>query len=299
MIKGNSIHPASVLLRESDFLNRVQLPSRVKWEVPMTIKTANIHSLPSVANKTQGLFVMKKVKTGELLFKIKRPLLAVVGGSKDAAASSCDNCFVTIKSEYNPIQKSTTVAVSDRKLEKCCGCKVVYYCNKECQKKAWAHHHKYECKTLATIRADAEALHMNTQQSTVISPQLVSTVRILQLLQNNQITDLEWNEFIGLPVVCVDATWRKEILPEYIMYCTKIALCMHSLLKTALSHREICVLQLQMVHNKLDVRVPVTKAFRDWWDPESKSVEVAGFCVDPFVSNIRHSCDNNATYTFR
>ena len=33
-------------------------------------------------------------------------------------------------------------------LNKCGACKKVYYCQRECQKKAWKSYHKYECEVL-------------------------------------------------------------------------------------------------------------------------------------------------------
>ena len=37
------------------------------------------------------------------------------------------------------------------KLQKCSGCKVLFYCSTACQKKAWASHHKWECKCIGKM----------------------------------------------------------------------------------------------------------------------------------------------------
>ena len=49
----------------------------------------------------------------------------------------CDFCLRTCNSREN--------------LKICSACKVVYYCDKHCQKKAWRSHHRRECKFLKNM----------------------------------------------------------------------------------------------------------------------------------------------------
>ena len=59
----------------------------------------------------------------------------------------CEPFSYIIKS--NLLSKICDNCVSSNKnLNKCAGCKIVFYCGPICQKKAWNSHHKSECQVL-------------------------------------------------------------------------------------------------------------------------------------------------------
>lgn len=89
------------------------------------VRDTSVHSLPQALRN-------RKFKAGELICKAE-PFAHVIGAQ--ANGMFCDWCA-----------KPPTVS----RLLKCGSCKYEHYCNKKCQKKAWAYH-KFECPLLKAI----------------------------------------------------------------------------------------------------------------------------------------------------
>ncbi|KAF9093926.1 SET and MYND domain-containing protein 3 [Mortierella sp. AD031] len=103
----------------------------------------------ATANRGRGLFSAAKdvLKPGTLVFKE----LGYCQVVNDASLSSvCSACFKDTREEQGEDEKSASaggVSTSNqRKLVRCAGCKVVWYCNKTCQIKDWKLHHQLECQ---------------------------------------------------------------------------------------------------------------------------------------------------------
>ncbi|KAG9325927.1 hypothetical protein KVV02_005771, partial [Mortierella alpina] len=77
----------------------------------------------------------------------------------DASLSQvCSACFKDTREEQGEDEKATSSggisASGQRKLVRCAGCKVVWYCNKACQIKDWKLHHQIECQGIQKSMED-------------------------------------------------------------------------------------------------------------------------------------------------
>ncbi|KAG0342313.1 SET and MYND domain-containing protein 3 [Podila horticola] len=99
-------------------------------------------------SKGRGLFSAAKetLKPGTLLFKE----LGYCQVVNDASLSQvCSACFKDTREEQGEDDKAAAAGLlngGQRKLVRCAGCKVVWYCNKTCQIKDWKLHHQLECQ---------------------------------------------------------------------------------------------------------------------------------------------------------
>ncbi|CAO3563667.1 unnamed protein product [Mortierella alpina] len=105
--------------------------------------------------KGRGVFssAAEVLKPGTLVFK-ELGFCQVVN---DASLSLvCSACFKDTREEQGDDEKSAggISASGQRKLVRCAGCKVVWYCNKACQVKDWKLHHQMECQGIQKSMAD-------------------------------------------------------------------------------------------------------------------------------------------------
>lgn len=70
-----------------------------------------------------------------------------------------------------------------------CKSKLLFYItdqNKKCQKTAWSHHHKYECKTFAAIKS-MQNPGDDSEHTMIFSSHLRLFIRLVQLHRNNKL----------------------------------------------------------------------------------------------------------------
>ncbi|KAF9151560.1 SET and MYND domain-containing protein 3 [Linnemannia schmuckeri] len=122
----------------------------------------------ALENKGRGLFSAAKdvLKAGTLVFK-EMGYCQVVN---DASLSSvCSACFKDTREEQGEDEKSASAggvsASNQRKLVRCAGCKVVWYCNKTCQIKDWKLHHQLECQGIQQSMKNAVMKDVWTKRS--------------------------------------------------------------------------------------------------------------------------------------
>ncbi|KAF4626186.1 hypothetical protein G7Y89_g11979 [Cudoniella acicularis] len=128
-----------------------------------------------------GLITEENISTAEDII-YKKPMLLIADDNH--LKTTCDNCFQWLGSEIDTNNPFTTAQQSKPTLLKCGGCKVVWYCSKSCQQKAWKHHHKPECKIFV--------------QQEKIDVILRATVRLLLNRRVGIIDDKEWSALTGL-----------------------------------------------------------------------------------------------------
>ena len=67
-----------------------------------------------------------------------------VGGVWDSSLRQCANCLIFKWAQLADLGT----------LRRCSSCKVLLYCDKECQKEHWTLVHRHHCKALAKAKAD-------------------------------------------------------------------------------------------------------------------------------------------------
>ncbi|KAG0267485.1 SET and MYND domain-containing protein 3 [Mortierella polycephala] len=98
--------------------------------------------------KGRGLFSAATgiLKPGTLIFRE----LGYCQVVNDASLSQvCSTCFKDTREEQGEDEKMSSDGISasgQKRLVRCAGCKVVWYCNKTCQIKDWKLHHQLECQ---------------------------------------------------------------------------------------------------------------------------------------------------------
>ncbi|KAF9183752.1 hypothetical protein BGZ51_003814 [Haplosporangium sp. Z 767] len=98
--------------------------------------------------KGRGLFsaATEVLKPGTLVFRE----LGYCQVVNDASLTHvCSACFKDTREEQGEDEKASSGGISasgQKKLVRCAGCKVVWYCNKTCQIKDWKLHHQLECQ---------------------------------------------------------------------------------------------------------------------------------------------------------
>ncbi|KAF8426264.1 hypothetical protein EV426DRAFT_715621 [Tirmania nivea] len=105
-----------------------------------------LRARPAPYSSGRGLFVTETVQPGQLVLHVPAPLVAVPDDRH--LASCCSWCMRQAGS------------AEDARLVRCAGCRVVWYCGKECQKRDFVPRHalpggihKLECPIYAGLRA--------------------------------------------------------------------------------------------------------------------------------------------------
>ncbi|KAF8847163.1 hypothetical protein BDZ45DRAFT_351133 [Acephala macrosclerotiorum] len=175
----------------------------------------------------------------------------------------------------------------------CARCMVARYCNRECQKGAWEHHHKDECKAFVAFK--------DYEQKILAGGSLVTNgtfrlpVRILVLFKNNKIPESEWAELMASATARVQKDQRPEIKSSF-KWMAKLLekhigmdlprSTLRSIISTVRrNYSEICVPFLKGQSRSCEALIPTT------------FTEV-GIYLDPFVCGIKDSCEANAWVVF-
>jgi len=112
-------------------------------------------------------------------------------------------------SPYYPQDNTLYTTIISPELQICGDCKVLWYCSKECQKQAWKHHHKYECKSFAKIRekavarrnapaSDGDASASDGIPNEADLPIYCFFLRLLAMRDAGKFSNSEWEEVLAL-----------------------------------------------------------------------------------------------------
>ncbi|KAI8361590.1 hypothetical protein B0O80DRAFT_163478 [Mortierella sp. GBAus27b] len=115
--------------------------------------------------KGRGVFLAATeiLKPGTLMFRE----LGYCQVVNDASLSQvCSACFKDVREEVGEDEATGAVpAGTQRKLVRCGGCKVVWYCNKTCQTKDWKLHHQSECQGIQKSMANPATKEVWTKRT--------------------------------------------------------------------------------------------------------------------------------------
>ena len=134
----------------------------------------------------RGYYAKTKLEPGSNII-VEYPFAWTI--KPDFASIVCNYCTLVhdptslIGQSQNQNQGQNQTPISNCSMKKCAGCKLQYYCSAACQKAAWVHLHKYECKILKEIgklpKSDQDLLILRAIIKADKNPDLQ---RILQMI---------------------------------------------------------------------------------------------------------------------
>ncbi|EXJ64476.1 hypothetical protein A1O7_00812 [Cladophialophora yegresii CBS 114405] len=132
-----------------------------------------------VQGRGNGLFVTQQITPNSQILFIARPLLIALETAKLPT-----HCYFCYKSDVDPI--SAVEVDTGHALKTCTGCKVVRFCDRKCQSRAWAEYHRLECKLFGR-------LHPRILPTTVRA-----IVRVLKQHKAGLLPESEWEQLLSL-----------------------------------------------------------------------------------------------------
>ncbi|EED16036.1 SET and MYND domain protein, putative [Talaromyces stipitatus ATCC 10500] len=208
----------------------------------------------------QGVFATIDVKKGADVLVVDNPLIALVEEAQ--LQNICSGCYDTSKAGSIDNRRPDLVKA-------CTRCKVVYYCDKNCQRKDWKAGHSLECKTYAELYPKILPLPVR------------AVLRILMLRRADKIIPEVYSESLALtyPKIydCVESQETKDHL------LMAKALREYSNL-TDLDNKWVASLFGRLNANSFCL----TSAFG----------RRRGVYFHPGPARFNHSCDPNASYSF-
>lgn len=129
-----------------------------------------------------GLFALKTIPAGSLVFSLTRPLIAVLDIPR--LANTCSNCF---EYEIPPSPLPSENHPPEITVKACTGCKTLKFCSKRCQSQAWKRSHKYECAVLSKAHTPEKL------------PNAVrATMQVIRMREGDAIPEEQWKAFLDL-----------------------------------------------------------------------------------------------------
>ncbi|OCT53956.1 hypothetical protein CLCR_09901 [Cladophialophora carrionii] len=132
-----------------------------------------------VTGRGNGLFATQEIAPKSQILFIARPLLVALESAKLPT-----HCYYCYKSGIDPT--SALGVDTGHALKTCSGCKVVKFCDRNCQSRAWAEYHRLECKLFGR-------LHPRILPSTVRA-----IVRVLKQHKAGLLPESEWEQLLAL-----------------------------------------------------------------------------------------------------
>jgi len=205
----------------------------------------------------QGLFATKDLSTHDTVCSLGHPIMMAI--DTEALPTTCYSCL-TVSSPARLLPRS---GIEPHALKVCTGCQVVRFCNKDCQTRAWAAYHKYECKIFRKSRC-----------WNFFPPHFVRVVmRIVLLRDKGVLSEEEWTKI-------TDLTSHEDILRKHGQTnLTTMAEDVRSLTKSNMGVEMIEKLIFIMRTNQIELSTSMFGAI--------------GIMVDPLLSKFNHSCAAN------
>ncbi|KAE9366686.1 SET domain-containing protein [Stipitochalara longipes BDJ] len=246
-------------------------PFNVNSRVPLEIITSTI------PNAGRGLALLGEIKKGELIFSISKPLLCIVGDGIEKVTSTCNNCFAS----------NTYFHVNPHDQESSLGEEI-----QECQETAWNHHHNAECAVLAELHSR----FVRTESGPSLAWGLTyrAVIRFLSLLSKNMISKEDHEAYKALCPTGNIVEDEGEQLDERMKSLVAV---LEAALKIKVSAFEMMVFIDKFKANRVNLSTPILKNDRTNL-PSQHNFSNTGYCLEPFVALISHSCEPNAHYVF-
>ncbi|EKG22146.1 hypothetical protein MPH_00473 [Macrophomina phaseolina MS6] len=203
----------------------------------------------------KGLFANQDIAAGDLIFSLKRPLIAVLDNV--SLDSCCANCFAST---------GFGATNNDLSLRACTGCSTLKYCGRSCQSQSWKRHHKHECPVLKTLGAERQL------------PNAVrAVIQTLVMRKSGLISDEDWKNLQELPAHLDEL--RQE--PDW----DKHAVLALGALKYSMAEDKFSSNIATGIYGRV---------FTNSLTLIGSAMEPLGICFDPLACSANHSCDPNA-----
>lgn len=213
----------------------------------------------------QGVFACRRIGLHETIANIPYPISTAISFEK--LNTTCYSCLIPSTEDPGAL----THPVNHKPLKRCGGCDMVWFCNQECQARAWHAYHKYECKLFKK--------HGNRLEQHIIR----AFMRPLVLREKGIITEQQWQEIMSL----VSHQDRLDVDDTEDQF-TRVA---------AKSCRQI----IDMVQRTTKSTMDTMEARKLFYIIKTNQMELVtstfghiGLCMDPLLSKFNHSCNPNA-----
>ncbi|KUJ16920.1 uncharacterized protein LY89DRAFT_669361 [Mollisia scopiformis] len=153
-----------------------------------------------------------------------------------------------------------------------------------CQEEAWNHHHKYECRTYAKCLESRVASGTNLL---IFNPTFRMLARLVCLHDKQKLKpEYSWREFERLATY---ETHRSQVMELPV----PAAILLKKVTNTTLSHEQIRMLTYTVGGNQKHMAAPVIRGSQTWLDPLMDWGAAVGYCLEPFMAVLQHSCTGN------
>ncbi|KAL1721019.1 hypothetical protein EV715DRAFT_249315 [Schizophyllum commune] len=251
----------------------VHMQSQDEPSPDVEVALQNLHGIPEYLyirgspTEGRGLWAKQPIKRGTVIIAVK-PHVSVL--TTQNLASYCSNCFEE---------------VPDAGLKRCAHCRVVHYCNSECQNKDWATH-KRECAALQEW-----AKHAPAAEVSVPSDAVRCLGRLLWKRQKKGL-DSTW--------VC-DSTTRGDAVQQEIPTTFRLRISHSPLPFPGAISRHIVSGRASRIRYHLArqfARPHLSGFATNSYSVTTPDLTPIGACVSPLVSLVNHSCSPNAATVF-
>ena len=133
----------------------------------------------AIGDRGNGLFAGREFSAQEQIVFIQQPLISALEAAQ--LQRTCYTCFRSDDTQIESTNDSSTV-----NLKTCTGCRLVRFCNKNCQRTAWKSYHKHECPIFAAL------------QPRVLPGTVRGVLRLLLQRQHGILPEDDWDELLTL-----------------------------------------------------------------------------------------------------
>ncbi|KAI0795428.1 SET domain-containing protein [Abortiporus biennis] len=228
-------------------------------------------SLPSTLeireddNSGRGMYAKHLISTGSILVSLRPTIFTLSTGSLHSHCSSC-----------------AALSQPPAELKRCTRCKVIWYCNANCQNNDWALH-KFECSALQKWAKEAPS------RGLAIPSDAVRCIgRMLWMAQKEGLDSIFTRELSMMQ------SHKTSLPPTSFESHTFIA---HSLVRYlgVSSPVELQVYGLSSAGDLVDL---ISRFTTNTFTLTTPSLSPIGVCVSPTLALANHSCNPNAVFVF-
>ncbi|OAP56386.1 hypothetical protein AYL99_09565 [Fonsecaea erecta] len=225
------------------------------------IRTADVYT-KQVADRGNGIFAAHDIAPRSEVIFVARPLMVALSTSE--LQNRCYYCYSSPGDlDYSP------EAANNQALKACSGCKVVKFCDKRCQARAWSEYHRLECKLYGRL------------QPKILPTTARAIIRLLKQHRANLLPHSEWDQLLALE------SHQEDLLKAGGERWQDAFIAMKGIKSyCGTEHSEATILRItcMLLINSYTITNPTFDSF--------------GLILHPRPALLNHSCDANAFLRF-